>query len=104
MCIRDSSLALPDDLTDKRAFYAHVCTVADALLAPSSDSDSAANWVTVLSNAASLLFGSYENYEAAFGRADGRRVNWAGEPPSLALGSAPPPRLARCFKTSGRAS
>ncbi|GAA5901437.1 hypothetical protein JCM8208_001803 [Rhodotorula glutinis] len=72
------SLALPDGLTDKRAFYQHVCTVAEALLAPSSPSDPAANWVTVLNNAASLLFGSYENYEAAFGRADGRRVNWAG--------------------------
>ncbi|BGP38046.1 hypothetical protein JCM10450v2_001977 [Rhodotorula kratochvilovae] len=71
------SLALPDGL-DKRAFYEHVCTVADALLAPSSPDDPASNWITVLSNAASLLYGSYENYDASFGREDGRRVNWAG--------------------------
>ncbi|GAA6051199.1 hypothetical protein JCM3770_002586 [Rhodotorula araucariae] len=71
------SLALPDGL-DKRAFYEHVCTVAEALLAPSSPDDPASNWVTVLSNAASLLYGSYENYDTAFGRAEGRRVNWTG--------------------------
>jgi len=79
------SLALPEGLTDKHAFYQHVCTVAEALLAPSSPSDPAANWITVLSNAASLLYGSYENYEAAFGRADGRRVNWAGALAFLSL-------------------
>ncbi|BGP13965.1 hypothetical protein JCM10213v2_001903 [Rhodosporidiobolus nylandii] len=55
-----------------------MATTLEALLAPSSPSDPAANWITCCSNAASLLYGSYENYEAAFGREDGRRVNWAG--------------------------
>lgn len=78
------SLALPEGL-DKRQFYEHVCTTLEALLTPASPDDPAANFITCLSNAASLLYGSYENYEQAFGRQDGRRVNWAG---ALSL---PPP-------------
>ncbi|GAA6000950.1 hypothetical protein JCM10207_007339 [Rhodosporidiobolus poonsookiae] len=72
------SLALPDSITTKRAFYEHVAATLETLLTPSSPSDPAANFVTCLANAASLLFGSYENYEGRFGRQDGRRVNWAG--------------------------
>ncbi|GJN88473.1 hypothetical protein Rhopal_001439-T1 [Rhodotorula paludigena] len=71
------SLALPEDL-DKRQFYEHVCTTLEALLTPASPDDPAANFITCLSNAASLLYGSYENYGQAFGRQDGRRINWAG--------------------------
>ncbi|GAA5996361.1 L-methionine (R)-S-oxide reductase [Rhodotorula paludigena] len=71
------SLALPEGL-DKRQFYEHVCTTLEALLTPASPDDPAANFITCLSNAASLLYGSYENYEQAFGRQDGQRVNWAG--------------------------
>lgn len=76
------SLALPSETLTKREFYAHVCVTAEALLAPANDSDPAANWITVLSNAASLLYGSYENYSSKFGREDGRKVNWAGERPA----------------------
>lgn len=76
------SLALPDSLT-KPQFYQHVADTLLALLQPSSPSDPAANFITCLSNAASLLYGSYENYETAFGRADGKRVNWAGALPLL---------------------
>lgn len=36
------------------------------------------NWLSQLSNAASLLFGSMENYEAGWGRQPGRRCNWSG--------------------------
>lgn len=72
------SLALPSSDLPKREFYDHVCSTAEALLAPASETDPAANWITVLSNAASLLYGSYENYVKHFGREDGRRVNWAG--------------------------
>ncbi|GAA5977972.1 hypothetical protein JCM10908_004182 [Rhodotorula pacifica] len=84
------SLALPSDSLTKREFYEHVCTTAEALLAASSESDPAANWITVLSNAASLLYGSYENYASKFGREDGRKVNWAGfyVAPSLVTRSA----------------
>ncbi|GAA5862162.1 hypothetical protein JCM8547_007760 [Rhodosporidiobolus lusitaniae] len=83
------SLALPDGLT-KPQFYQHVADTLEALLAPSSPTDPAANWITCCSNAASLLFGSYENYEA-FGREDGKRVNWAGfyVLPSLLSRSSP---------------
>ncbi|GAA5833256.1 hypothetical protein JCM11251_005187 [Rhodosporidiobolus azoricus] len=71
------SLALPQGLT-KPEFYQHVVDTLEALLAPSSPTDPAANFITCLSNAASLLYGCYENYEEAFGREDGKRVNWAG--------------------------
>ncbi|GAA5874276.1 hypothetical protein JCM3774_000928 [Rhodotorula dairenensis] len=86
------SLALPSETLSKREFYAHVCATAEALLAPASESDPAANWITVLSNAASLLYGSYENYSNKFGREDGRKVNWAGfyVVPSLMTRSAEP--------------
>ncbi|GAA6006493.1 hypothetical protein JCM11491_004983 [Sporobolomyces phaffii] len=86
------SLALPQGL-DKRAFYAHVNSTLSALLTPASPQDPT-NFVTCLSNAASLLFGSYENYtEGGFGKEDGNRVNWAGFYliPSLLTASAPPP-------------
>lgn len=74
------ALALPSSATtSKRAFYTHLASTARTLLAPSSPDDPAANWITAFSNAASLLFGSYENYADRFGRDDGRRVNWAGE-------------------------
>ncbi|BGP22908.1 hypothetical protein Rt10032_c16g5604 [Rhodotorula toruloides] len=73
------ALALPTSATaSKRAFYAHVCSTTRTLLAPSSPDDPAANWITAFANAASLLFGSYENYADMFGREDGKRVNWAG--------------------------
>ncbi|GAA6026957.1 hypothetical protein JCM8097_005994 [Rhodosporidiobolus ruineniae] len=72
------SLALPDTVVDKPTFYQHVADTLEALLAPSSPEDPAQNFITCCSNAASLLFGSYENYSAAFGREDGKRVNWAG--------------------------
>ncbi|GAA5978838.1 hypothetical protein JCM11641_003580 [Rhodosporidiobolus odoratus] len=85
------SLALPEGLT-KTAFYEHVSTTLEALLSPSSPSDSATNFITCCSNAASLLFGSYENYAERFGREDGKRVNWAGFYllPSLLTRSSPP--------------
>lgn len=89
------SLALPSDTPTKQEFYAHVCATAEALLAPTNDADPAANWITVLSNAASLLFGSYENYASKFGRDEGRKVNWAGARDDLPLSArfaAPPPK------------
>ncbi|GAA5904001.1 L-methionine (R)-S-oxide reductase [Sporobolomyces salmoneus] len=71
------SLALPEGLS-KRDFYCHVNSTLSALLTPSSPSDPT-NFITCFSNAASLLFGSYENYtEGGFGKEDGKRVNWAG--------------------------
>ncbi|GAA5947356.1 hypothetical protein JCM3765_001638 [Sporobolomyces pararoseus] len=84
------SLALPEGLS-KRDFYSHVNSTLSALLTPSSPQDPS-NLVTCLSNAASLLFGSYENYtEGNFGKEDGKRVNWAGFYliPSLLSSSAP---------------
>ncbi|GAA5957961.1 hypothetical protein JCM21900_005569 [Sporobolomyces salmonicolor] len=71
------SLALPEGLS-KAEFYSHVCATLEALLTPGSPDDPAANWITCFSNAASLLYGSFENREEDFGRQDGRRVNWAG--------------------------
>ncbi|GAA6062009.1 hypothetical protein JCM10212_006084 [Sporobolomyces blumeae] len=72
------SLALPAAGLSKPDFYAHVSTTLEALLTPASPSDPS-NFVTCLANAASLLFGSYENYDdGGFGRQDGKRVNWAG--------------------------
>ncbi|GAA5835245.1 hypothetical protein JCM3766R1_006915 [Sporobolomyces carnicolor] len=91
------SLALPEGL-NKRAFYSHVNSTLSALLTPAFPSDPT-NFVSCLSNAASLLFGSYENYtEGGFGREDGKRVNWAGFYllPSLLTrtsSSAPPTHL-----------
>ncbi|GAA5875263.1 hypothetical protein JCM16303_000561 [Sporobolomyces ruberrimus] len=71
------SLALPEGLT-KRAFYSHVNQTLSALLTPHSPQDPS-NFITCFSNAASLLYGSYENYvEGGFGKEDGKRVNWAG--------------------------
>ncbi|GAA5987682.1 hypothetical protein JCM5350_008066 [Sporobolomyces pararoseus] len=84
------SLALPEGLS-KRDFYSHVNSTLSALLTPSSPQDPS-NFVTCLSNAASLLFGSYENYtEGDFGKEDGKRVNWAGFYliPSLLSASSP---------------
>jgi L-methionine (R)-S-oxide reductase len=76
------ALALPASAAaSKRAFYAHVCSTARVLLAPAAPDDPAANWVTACANAASLLFGSYENYAEQFGTHNGRRVNWAGPYP-----------------------
>ncbi|GAA5888180.1 hypothetical protein JCM6882_000311 [Rhodosporidiobolus microsporus] len=93
------SLALPDHARTKPAFYEHVATTLEALLAPSSPQDPAANFITCLSNAASLLYGSYENFDECFGREDGRRVNWAGFYllPSLLSRSSPssPPSSAQ---------
>ena len=78
------SLTLPEGL-HQRAIYFHVNATLSALLTPAFPSDPT-NFVSCLSNAASLLFGSYENYtEGGFGREDGKRVNWAGESLSLLL-------------------
>lgn len=104
------ALAIPPDVVTKEAFYAHVIealqgtslplalelgvvtfpTGADlnlspcaALLAPAGPNDPVQqNWLSQLANAASLLFGSYENYASVWGREAGRRVNWAGEYPN----------------------
>ncbi|BGO89693.1 hypothetical protein NBRC10512_002623 [Rhodotorula toruloides] len=94
------ALALPSSATtSKRAFYTHLASTARTLLAPSSPDDPAANWITAFSNAASLLFGSYENYADRFGRDDGRRVNWAGfyVIPSLLSRHAPASEPAQLF-------
>jgi L-methionine (R)-S-oxide reductase len=71
------SLALPE-LENKAAFYQHVAQTLAALLTPPSPDSLETNPHTCLANASSLLYGSYENYEAHFGREQGRRVNWAG--------------------------
>lgn len=62
----------------KAQFYEHVTDVLKHLLAPSSPPDDTSNLITTGANAASLLFGSFENFEALWGREPGRRVNWAG--------------------------
>ncbi len=50
-----------------------------ALLAASGPNDPVQqNWLSQLSNAASLLYGSFENYEQGWGRQAGRRCNWSG--------------------------
>lgn len=71
------SLALPDANLAKPAFYQHVAEALAALLTPPTPDSLESNPITTLSNAASLLFGSYENYELNFGRDQGRRINWA---------------------------
>ncbi|KAK4053732.1 hypothetical protein OIV83_001388 [Microbotryomycetes sp. JL201] len=71
------SLAIPEHITAKNAFYKHVAETLAALVQTASEQDESDNLVTVASNAASLLFGSFENFDS-WGPAPGRRVNWAG--------------------------
>ncbi|KAM0792222.1 hypothetical protein ACM66B_004918 [Microbotryomycetes sp. NB124-2] len=86
------SLAIPDHITTKQAFYEHVAQTLEALLQPASKGDESDNLVTVASNAASLLFGSFENFQS-WGSKPGHRVNWAGfyfHPALLSSKSATP--------------
>lgn len=65
---------IPDDVTSKPAFYAHVQEVLEALL----ENDS---FVTNCSNASALLYHAFQSYPASFGKTgEGAPVvNWAGE-------------------------
>ncbi|KAK4058945.1 hypothetical protein OIO90_000391 [Microbotryomycetes sp. JL221] len=72
------SLALPDDITTKQEFYKHVSTTLQHLVEPVTRGDGSDNLITVASNTASLLFGSFENFSQVWGTQPGKRVNWAG--------------------------
>ena len=75
----------------KAQFYEHVLETMQHLLAPASPPDETSNLTTTGSNAASLLYGSFENFESVWGREAGRRVNWAGE--THILGRHSPSRI-----------
>ncbi|KAF7315859.1 GAF domain-containing protein [Mycena indigotica] len=67
----DSAL-VPESITSKSDFWAHVYSQLDALL-----DGQHGNWVTNLSNAASLIYNSLLAFHSHFG--DGERaVNWCG--------------------------
>ncbi|KAJ7879585.1 GAF domain-like protein [Mycena olivaceomarginata] len=67
----DSAL-VPETITNKAEFWAHTYSQLDALL----DSEQR-NWVTNLSNAASLIYNSLLAFPAHFGNGQ-RAVNWCG--------------------------
>ncbi|KAJ7646738.1 GAF domain-like protein [Roridomyces roridus] len=67
----DSAL-VPDSITTKPEFWAHVYTQLDLLLDAKQR-----NWVPNLSNAASLIYNSLLAFHPHFG-ADTRAVNWCG--------------------------
>ncbi|GJJ11378.1 hypothetical protein Clacol_005610 [Clathrus columnatus] len=66
----DSSL-IPPTISTKSEFYEFVAPQLRALL------EGQRNWITNLSNAASLLYHSYESFSSHFGSED-RAVNWSG--------------------------
>ncbi|KAF7322043.1 GAF domain-containing protein [Mycena kentingensis (nom. inval.)] len=67
----DSAL-LPPSIASKQDFWEHVYEQLDALLEPQQR-----NWVTNLSNAASLLYNALLAFPRFFGDGDGA-VNWCG--------------------------
>ncbi|KAI5474201.1 hypothetical protein MNV49_003966 [Pseudohyphozyma bogoriensis] len=69
-----SAAASSSEIVTTADFYAHVTETLKNLLGGTEKY----HFVTALSNASSLLFGSYENFEQRWGRSDGKRVNWSG--------------------------
>ncbi|CAK5281250.1 unnamed protein product [Mycena citricolor] len=67
----DSAL-VPETVTTKAEFWAHVLEQLQFLLDPEQR-----NWVTNMSNASSLIYNSLLAFPAHFG-ADARQVNWCG--------------------------
>lgn len=77
-----SAASLPSDVKTKAEFYDHVARSLESLVAGERD------WVVVLSNAASLVYHSFADWDD--GR--GRGANWAG----VSSPSAPVEELKRC--------
>ncbi|KAF7305888.1 GAF domain-containing protein [Mycena chlorophos] len=67
----DSAL-VPDSIASKTEFWEHVHSQIQALLEPEQR-----NWVTNLSNAASLVYNSLLAFPSHFGEGE-RAVNWCG--------------------------
>lgn len=69
------SLVLPEDIKSKQEFYEHLL-IELKFLCEINSMITAQNYFSILSNAASLLFGSINNYHTAVG--DGKIINWTG--------------------------
>ncbi|KAK7005983.1 GAF domain-containing protein [Favolaschia claudopus] len=82
----DSAL-VPETITTKPEFWAHIYSQLDALL----DSNQR-NWVTNLSNAASLIYNSLLAFPAHFGNGQ-KAVNWCGAATKPTSNSSPSSRL-----------
>ncbi|PBK95549.1 GAF domain-like protein [Armillaria gallica] len=67
----DTSL-VPESITTKSEFWAHVHTQLEVLL------EGQTSWVSNLANTSSLVFNSLLAFPAHFGKDDDRAVNWCG--------------------------
>lgn len=74
----DSLKSTTDVIRTKQEYYADLCHRLLTLIQPDTILLSS-NFISILSNSAALLFGSYENYTTAFGTLPGHRINWLGE-------------------------
>ncbi|KAK4702909.1 L-methionine (R)-S-oxide reductase, partial [Phenoliferia sp. Uapishka_3] len=72
MSTHADSLAIPAEVVTKADFYSHITHTLQHLLSPGK-----CDWVTALSNASALMYGSFEN-KKEWGKRDGKRVNWSG--------------------------